>query len=134
MMTERERIAAQLEMAENTGADPVEIGRLQGELSRLNEINEEARPAVEAMDHRERERQQAEQHAAMQRQNREEREFNEALERHRLDRLEAYRLTTPGLPEAVFDRDIWPELRAAYLAGEPDAVDLERLERADHVF
>ncbi len=143
--TQRQKVAAELaavkSAAERSRAagrtdEPYsrEIGRLQGELDELNKINEQARPVVEAIDRRERERQQAEEHAAGQRQNRREREFKEALDCHYKDRLNFFRQKMPGLPEQDFAQDIWPELRAQYVAGEEDAVDRERREHSTSVF
>jgi hypothetical protein len=70
----------------------------------------------------------------IQRQNRAERELAEELERVRRDRLGFCRAKRPGLSEEEFDRSVWPSLKAAFLAGEEDAVDRERREKAAPVF
>jgi hypothetical protein len=147
-MTAREKVAGELAAAKSAAersraagvsgahyqAQIAQIGRLQGELDHLNEINEEARPVVEAMEKRQREREQAEEQARVQRQNREERLFNEQLQAHYEERLNHYRLSRPGTPREVFDKEIWPELRRQYVAGEEDVVDRERREKAAPVF
>src|SRR4051812_18891339 len=117
-MTEREKIEGKLAAARSAAEQSravgvsgahyqAQIGRLKGELDHLNEINEEARPIVEAMEKRQREREQAEEHARAQRQNREERLFNEKLQSHYEERLNHYRLSRPGTPREVFDKEIW---------------------------
>jgi hypothetical protein len=144
-MTVRKNVANQLAGAKNAAErkrsqgesdafEQSEIARLTSELERLDTINKEAAPVIEAMDQRQREAREAEELAATQRQNREQREFAEALDKHYQDRLGFYRQTRPGLPQEDFDRDIWPLLRTAYIAGEPDAVDQERLFRSTPVF
>ncbi|MBA3472231.1 MAG: hypothetical protein H0T57_03210 [Rubrobacter sp.] len=141
--TQREKLAGELAAAqsaaersrangESDAAEQAQIGRLSGELDRLNKINEEARPAVEAMERRQREQQHAEERAAVQRQNRQEREFAEDLGRHYRERLETYRLK--GTPQEAFDKEVWPKLRQQYVAGEEDAVDRGRREQAADVF
>jgi hypothetical protein len=131
--TTREKVAASLQAARTAGDDAA-AGRLQGELNRLNKINEEAAPVVAQMERRQQEQRQAEERAATQLQNKREREFKEALDKHYQDRLGFYRQTWPGLPKADFDRDIWPELRRQFMVGKEDAVDRERREAATFVF
>lgn len=63
----------------------------------------------------------------------EEKEFNEALDQHYRDRAQFYRISR-GVPEAVFREELWPEIRRAFVAGEADAVDWERLEQSTDVY
>jgi acetyl-CoA carboxylase carboxyltransferase component len=109
---------------------------LQGELDRLNEVNEDPgyQAAVYAMDQRQAHERAEEQRAATQRQNREERLFKERLQAHYEERFNHYRQARPGMPQEVFDGQIWPELARQFMAGQEDAVDRERRERSAPVF
>jgi len=55
-----------------------------------------------------------------------ERAFDAALEQHYRERRDFYSLAK-GVPEAIFRAELWPEIRRAFVADEPDAVDFERL-------
>ena len=58
--------------------------------------------------------------------------FNEAFDAHYQDRLAFY--SNKGVPQAVFDEAMWPELARQFLAGEEDAVDRERRERSTNAY
>lgn len=76
--TQREKVAGELAAARSAAErsraagrsdapHQAEMGRLQGELDRLNKINEQARPVVEAIDRKEREERESAERAATQR-------------------------------------------------------------------
>lgn len=129
------------ELPEGFKIDPTKYVGLAPEEARRRMAEDEHRaindnPRLQAhlrdMDRRQAEEAEKEKRAAVQLENRREREFAEALDRHRRDRLEFYRLK--GAPEEVFDREIWPEIRRRFVAGEEDAVDRARRERSTDVY
>jgi hypothetical protein len=124
MTTIRENLEGQLAAArsaaersrangESDAAEQAQIGCLQGELDRLNKINEEARPAVEAMERREREAQDAAERAATQRQNRERRTAQEGVEAYRREQENQW--LALGGDQASFDA-AWPEIKRKHLS------------------
>ena len=58
--------------------------------------------------------------------------FAEALERHVEDRRQFHALR--GVPEAIFETELRPEIERKFVAGEEDAVDRERRERSSSVY
>lgn len=72
-------------------------------------------------------------HRAEEERRKHEKEFKEALERHYTERMEFYRLSR-GVPEKVFEQELWPEIRRAFIAGEPDEVDRAWRSRSTDVF
>lgn len=58
--------------------------------------------------------------------------FAESLERHVEDRRRFHALR--GVPEAVFETDLRPEIERRFLAGEEDAVDRERRKRSTSIY
>lgn len=56
------------------------------------------------------------------------RRFAADLENHRRDREAFYR--RKGVPDDVFEAELWPEIRRKFVAGEKDSVERERQERA----
>lgn len=115
------------------GLPPEEARRRMDEDER-RAINDDPRlqAHLRDMDRRRAQEAEEEKRAAVQLENRREREFSEALEAHRRDRLGFYR--AQGVPEKVFDQDLWPDLRRRFVSGEEDAVDRERRERSTSVY
>jgi hypothetical protein len=58
--------------------------------------------------------------------------FAEALERHVEDRRRFHALR--GVPEAVFEAELRPEIERKFLVGEKDYVDSERERRASSAY
>lgn len=58
--------------------------------------------------------------------------FSADLERHVEDRRRFHALR--GVPEAIFEADLRPEIERKFVAGEKDAVDAERERRASSVY
>lgn len=120
--------------AKYAGLTPEEKVRRIAEDERKH-INEDPRlqAHIRDMDRRAAQEQEARERATIQHRNRQEREFGEAVDKHYAERMEFYRLSR-GVPETTFRTELWPEIRRAFIAGEPDAVDLERWERSTDIY
>lgn len=123
-----------IDPAKYVGLSPEEVSKRMAEDERKH-IN--ADPGLQAfirdMDRRAAEKQAAEERRIEEQRREQEKEFNEALERHYRDRMEFYRMAK-GVPEAIFRAELWPGIRSAFVAGEADAVDWERMERSTDVY
>jgi hypothetical protein len=91
------------------------------------------RSCIRDMDRRAAEKQAAEERHIEEQRREQEKEFDEALERHYRDRMEFYRMAK-GVYEAIFCAELWPEIRGAFVSGEADAVDWERMKRSTDVY
>ena len=120
--------------AKYAGLTPEEASRQIAEDERKH-IN--ADPGLQAfirdMDRRAAQEQAAEERRVEEQRREDEKEFNEALESHYRDRAQFYRVSR-GVPETVFRAELWPEIRRAFIAGEPDEVELERYARSTDVY